>query len=93
MNASGQLVFESQTRDYETLVYKNEGIWSDVSGSLALVALNRSYAPGTPSGAVFDNPVGIAETELLDGDYEWYIKSWNAFGKVWSDGMIFNVAE
>ena len=31
------------------------------------------------------------ETELIDGNYEWYIKSWNDYGKVWSDGMSFTV--
>ncbi len=30
-------------------------------------------------------------TELMDGDYEWYIKSWNEFGRIWSDGMSFEV--
>jgi len=59
-NVSGQLVFEAQTFDSENRVIKNGGIWSDVSGSLALVALNGSYASGTPSGAVFDDPSGIA---------------------------------
>ena len=33
------------------------------------------------------------EIELMDGDYEWYIKSWNDYGKVWSDGMSFSVGE
>ncbi len=33
----------------------------------------------------------ILETELMDGDYEWYIKSWNDYGNVWSDGMSFSV--
>ncbi len=33
------------------------------------------------------------EIELMDGDYEWYIKSWNDYGKVWSDGMSFSIAE
>jgi hypothetical protein len=31
------------------------------------------------------------ETELLDGNYEWYVKSWNDDGSVWSDGMTFTV--
>ena len=31
------------------------------------------------------------ETELIDGDYEWYVKSWNDYGKVWSDGMTFSI--
>jgi hypothetical protein len=31
-------------------------------------------------------------TELMEGDYEWYIKSWNDYGKIWSDGMEFSVS-
>ena len=27
------------------------------------------------------------DLDLLPDDYEWYIKSWNEYGKVWSDGM------
>ena len=32
------------------------------------------------------------ETELLNGDYELYIKSWNNYGKVWSDGLQLSIA-
>ncbi|MDA3790496.1 MAG: carboxypeptidase-like regulatory domain-containing protein, partial [Desulfobacula sp.] len=35
----------------------------------------------------------VIEIELLDGDYEWYIKSWNDYGRIWSDGMSFTVSE
>jgi len=31
------------------------------------------------------------EIEFNVGEYEWYIKSWNEFGRVWSDGMSFTV--
>lgn len=34
----------------------------------------------------------LFETELMDGDYKWYIKSWNSYGKAWSDGMSFTIA-
>jgi len=33
------------------------------------------------------------ESDLSGGDYEWYIKSWNNYGRIWSDGMSFSVAE
>ncbi len=33
------------------------------------------------------------ETELMDDDYEWYIKSWNEDGKIWSDGMNFSFSQ
>lgn len=36
--------------------------------------------------------VGL-ELDLSNGDYEWYIKSWNSSGKVWSDGMVFTITK
>jgi hypothetical protein len=33
------------------------------------------------------------ETDLSADDYQWYIKSWNDYGKVWSDGMSFSVSD
>ncbi len=38
-----------------------------------------------------DNCSVTPELDLPNGDYEWYIKSWNDYGKVWSDGMSFSV--
>ncbi len=32
------------------------------------------------------------DLNLLDDNYEWYVKSWNDYGKVWSDGKIFSVS-
>ena len=46
MNASGQVAFSAQSN----LGGGNEGIWSDVSGSLSAVALSGQSAPG---GGVF----------------------------------------
>ena len=40
-----------------------------------------------------DSCLVTPETELMDGNYEWYIKSWNDYGKVWSDGVSFTVTE
>jgi len=55
INASGQLVFFAWLEYGGTVDRTNEsGIWSDASGSLALVARKGSHAPGTPAGAVFD---------------------------------------
>lgn len=31
------------------------------------------------------------EQTLSIGSYEWYIKSWNEYGRVWNDGMSFTV--
>ncbi|MDA3787011.1 MAG: hypothetical protein PF503_00710 [Desulfobacula sp.] len=33
------------------------------------------------------------ESELANGDYEWHIKSWNDYGKVWNDGMSFSITD
>lgn len=33
------------------------------------------------------------ESELTGGDYEWYVKSWNNYGKIWSDGMSFSISD
>jgi uncharacterized protein (TIGR02145 family) len=32
------------------------------------------------------------ESELPDGSYGWYVKSWNDYGKVWSDGANFIIS-
>ncbi len=31
--------------------------------------------------------------ELKSGNYNWYVESWNNYGRVWSDGMSFTVTE
>ena len=55
MNASGQLVFWAALEPGGAVDSTNSsGIWSEASGSLALVARKGSQAPGTPAGAVFD---------------------------------------
>lgn len=33
------------------------------------------------------------ESELLNDDYEWWVKSWNDFGSIWSNSMEFTVNE
>lgn len=32
-------------------------------------------------------------TPLGAGQYNWYVKSWNEYGKIWSDGMSFSVSD
>lgn len=32
------------------------------------------------------------EQTLSIGSYDWYVKSWNDYGKIWSDGMTFTVS-
>ncbi len=56
MNASGQLVFVAALDYGGSIDLSNiTGIWSDASGSLALVARQGSQAPGTPAGTVFNS--------------------------------------
>ena len=61
MNASGKLVFSASIHGESIDFTNNYGIWSDVSGNLALVARKGAQAPGAPVGAVFsyvsDKPV------------------------------------
>ena len=65
MNASGQLVFQAALQYGGTVDWTNQnGIWSDASGSLALVARQGSQAPGTPAGAVFE----ISNSPLVMND-------------------------
>jgi len=33
------------------------------------------------------------DMELKAGKYEWFVKSWNNHGKIWSDGMAFTVQD
>jgi hypothetical protein len=33
------------------------------------------------------------ESELPSDSYQWWVKSWNEFGSLWSDGMSFSVSE
>lgn len=35
----------------------------------------------------------LPDLELSDGDYLWYVKSWNDYGNIWSDGMSFSIAD
>jgi hypothetical protein len=60
LNAAGQTAFSGalQTGSGGVTSTNNLGIWSEGSGSLALVARKGTKAPGTPAGANFSD-VGI----------------------------------
>ncbi|HYO23433.1 MAG TPA: choice-of-anchor tandem repeat NxxGxxAF-containing protein [Lacipirellulaceae bacterium] len=55
MNAAGRVVFPASVRFTSGGISNglDSGIWSDRTGSLALVARAASQAPGTPVGAIF----------------------------------------
>ncbi len=56
LNNLGQTAFSGMLTGSGVNSTNNVGLWSEVSGSLALVARKGSQAPGMPDGAVF-NPV------------------------------------
>jgi hypothetical protein len=56
LNDSGQTAFIAQLAGAEVSAPNSAGIWSEWSGSLALVARQGSHAPGMPSGVYFDAP-------------------------------------
>jgi hypothetical protein len=45
----------------------NTGVWSNRSGTLALVARNGSQAPGTPAGAVFSDFAYVLHPPAING--------------------------
>jgi hypothetical protein len=57
LNNAGQIAFSATVAGDGMDPTKNAGIWSDVSGSLAPLALNGQPAPGTPPGVNFGAPV------------------------------------
>ena len=53
LNDAGQTAFRAGLTGSGVDSTNNQGIWSEGSGSLALVARSGSQAPGTPSGVNF----------------------------------------
>lgn len=54
INRAGRVAFRASLAGTSILSSDDTGIWSDGSGTLALVAREGSAAPGIPSGGVFD---------------------------------------
>ncbi len=95
-NTLGARNIETLTLDLEQPGYIVAG--EGVSGSGIWISQDEGTNWSGPFNTGFNsaNPYISAitiETELMEGDYEWYIKSWNDYGKVWSDGMSFTVTE
>ncbi len=72
----------------------NLGIWSDGSGSLALVARHGDQVPGTPSGVVYQFHVTIRHPALNDAGQTAF---WPRFAGdsgigIWSEGSLALVA-
>ena len=53
LNNAGQTAFVAELSGSGVDGYNDDGIWSEGSGSLALVARSGDHAPGTPSGVNF----------------------------------------
>ena len=53
INDAGQAAFRPTSPAPESTATNNQGIWSEGSGSLALVARTGSAAPGAPDGVNF----------------------------------------
>lgn len=53
LNSAGQTAFEATLSGTDVNSFNNNGIWSEGSGTLALVAREGDHAPGTPSGVIF----------------------------------------
>jgi hypothetical protein len=58
LNNAGQVAFKSFLTGSGVDSTNDSGIWSDVSGSLALVAREGDHAPGMPNGVVFADRIG-----------------------------------
>jgi hypothetical protein len=61
LNAAGRTAFAATVSGNDVDSTNNLGIWSEGSGSLALVAREGSQAPGTPNGVNF----GVFVNELV----------------------------
>lgn len=56
LNASNQTAFRAVLKiDGDVTSSNDDGVWSEGSGALALIAREGSQAPGVPGGAVFNN--------------------------------------
>ncbi|MEZ6192999.1 MAG: hypothetical protein R3C45_17135 [Phycisphaerales bacterium] len=53
INSAGRVAFHASLIGSGTHSYNNDGIWSDASGSLRLVARDGQAAPGTDPGVIF----------------------------------------
>ena len=54
LNDAGQTAFRAYISGSGVTGANDQGIWSEGSGSLALVARERNQAPGTPSGVMYN---------------------------------------
>lgn len=64
INASGGVAFSAFLPTVGDVTLSNDqGIWSESSGTLGLVAREGSQAPGTPEGAVFDSFLELTQND------------------------------
>jgi hypothetical protein len=66
INNAGQIGFQGSLAGSGVDSTNVRGIWSEGSGSLALVARAGDHAPGTPSGVYFHSTFGADASHLLN---------------------------
>jgi hypothetical protein len=64
LNNSGQTAFTGPLTGGGVNSTNDVGIWSEGSGSLALIARKGNQAPGMPDGAVFNPPFSVGSLDL-----------------------------
>ncbi|MDZ4658532.1 MAG: hypothetical protein SH868_13225 [Bythopirellula sp.] len=94
LNNAGQTAFKASLIGDGVVSTNNEGIWSEGSAGLALVARAGDHAPGTPSGVNFGSSSGsFSEAVLNDAGQTAFranltgsgVDSTNSRG-IWSEG-------
>ena len=83
LNDSGQTAFYATLVGEDVEEANNQGIWSEGSGSLAIVIRTGSPAPGTPSGVNFS---GLGSPTLNDSGQTAFFAFADRQG-IWSEGF------
>ena len=104
LNGVGQTAFSAGLRGPGIHGFNGEGIWSETSGSLRLLAREGQHAPGTSPGVIYDNIDSDANGLSLNNAGQIIFRSWlvgpgviedvNDFG-IWAagaDGVIALIA-
>jgi hypothetical protein len=89
LNDAGQTAFRANLSGGSVDSTNNQGVWSEGSGSLALVARTGSQAPGTPSGVNFstDPALELFSPVLNDaGQIAFYGATTDGGLGLWSEG-------
>lgn len=81
LNASGHTTFAALLRDGGVVTSVNdEGLWSEGSGTLTLIAREGSPAPGTPEGTYFGQIVLFGQSVVTNNNGSLVFQAWLQFG-------------